>query len=158
MKFFLDIDGVMVHANPHRKVELEEDGFYKFNALAVEVLKSVFLATKDELILSTSHRFRYNIKEWHNIFKSRGLSMKRISILDLPLEIKSNRRLEITAWITQQQLEPNEIVIIDDDKSLNELPFHLKERLVLTSPYVGLADPAELYRIVNRPSKNQKVA
>lgn len=158
MKFFLDIDGVMVHANPHRMVELEEDGFYKFSALAVKVLKSVFMATKDELILSTSHRFRYNIKEWHNIFKLRGLSMNRISILDLPLEIKSDRRSEITTWINQQHLEPEEIVIIDDDKSLNELPLHLKERLVLTSPYVGLADSTDLNRIVNRPSKNQKAA
>jgi hypothetical protein len=91
MKFFLDIDGVMVHANPHRTVELEEDGFYKFNPLAVQILKSVLMTTKDELILSTSHRFRYSIGQWRTIFRARGLPMKKISILDLPLETKSNR-------------------------------------------------------------------
>ncbi|SKC08415.1 hypothetical protein SAMN05660841_04124 [Sphingobacterium nematocida] len=34
MIFFLDIDGVMVHANLHMRVELAENGFYKFNQLA----------------------------------------------------------------------------------------------------------------------------
>lgn len=43
MIFFLDIDGVMVHANPHRTVELEKDGFYRFNPLAVSILNSIFL-------------------------------------------------------------------------------------------------------------------
>jgi len=153
MKFFLDIDGVMVHANPHRRVELEEDGFYKFNSIAVQVLKSVLMTTKDELILSTSHRFRYNLDQWRTIFKTRGLSMKKISILDLPLEPKSNRRFEITRWIMEKHLEPSEIVIIDDDKSLNELPAYLKERLVLTNSYVGLNYDTDLHRIVNRPAK-----
>lgn len=153
MKFFLDIDGVMVHASPHRMVELEEDGFYKFNPIAVQILASVLMTTKDELILSTSHRFRYNIAQWRTILRARGLSMKKISILDLPLDTKSNRRFEITQWIIDKQLEPGEIVIIDDDKSLNELPGYLKERLVLTNSYVGL-DATDLHRIVNRPLKS----
>jgi hypothetical protein len=42
-------------------------------------------------------------------------------------------------------------VIVDDDKSLNELPGYLKERLVLTNTYVGLDDATDLHRIVNRP-------
>lgn len=70
MKFFLDIDGVMVHAIPYRKVELADDGFYEFNSVAVEILKSVISITKDELILSTSHRFKYSIPEWHQIFNT----------------------------------------------------------------------------------------
>eukprot|EP01133_Synstelium_polycarpum_P016562 gene16562-19680_t len=40
MIFFLDIDGVMVHANPHKPVELEEDGFYKFNPVAFFYMNS----------------------------------------------------------------------------------------------------------------------
>jgi hypothetical protein len=158
MKFFLDIDGVMVHANPHRMVELEEDGFYKFNPIAVQILNSVLMTTKDELILSTSHRFRYNIAQRRTILRARGLSMKKISILDLPLDTKSNRRFEITQWIIDKQLEPGEIVIIDDDKSLNELPIYLKERLVLTNSYVGLDDATDLHRIVNRPLKRKVVS
>lgn len=30
MKFFLDIDGVMVHANPHRRIELEDIILWQF--------------------------------------------------------------------------------------------------------------------------------
>jgi hypothetical protein len=153
MKFFLDIDGVMVHANPHRKVELAEDGFYAFNSIAVQVLKSVVLTTKDEVILSTSHRFRYNLTQWRQIFKLRGLSIKKISIVNLPVNIKSNRRSEITNWIERHNLTPSEIVIIDDDKSLNDLPKYLKERLVLTNSYVGLTYDTNLQQVVNRPSK-----
>lgn len=153
MKFFLDIDGVMVHANPHKKVELAEDGFYKFNSVAVQVLKSVVLTTKDEIILSTSHRYRYNLTEWRSIFKTRGLSLKKISILGLPVQTKSERRVEIITWINQKHLEPSEIVIIDDDKSLNDLPSYLKERLVLTNSYVGLDHETDLLRIVNRQVK-----
>jgi hypothetical protein len=40
----------------------------------------------------------------------------------------------------RQGLQTEEIVIIDDDKSLNELPQALKSRLVLTSPYSGLTE------------------
>lgn len=81
MKFFLDIDGVMVHANPHRPVELEDDGFYKFNALAVTILKCVLYKTKDEVILSTSHRFKFSTLRWKEIFESRGIEMNHISII-----------------------------------------------------------------------------
>ncbi len=150
MKFFLDIDGVMVHAIPYRKVELAEDGFYVFNSLAVEILRSVISITQDELILSTSHRFKFSIPEWRQIFKARGLSVKNISIIDLPLEFKTNRLSEITEWITQRHLDPNQIVIIDDDKTLNNLPSHLKERLILTDSYRGLNCAAGLHKLINR--------
>jgi hypothetical protein len=33
-----------------------------------------------------------------------------------------------------------EFIIIDDDKSLNDLPTYLKEKLILTSPLIGLTD------------------
>ena len=151
MIFFLDIDGVMVHAIPYRKVELAEDGFYVFNSVAVEILKSVISIPHDELILSTSHRFKFSIPEWRQIFEARGLSVKNISIVDLPLELKSNRLSEIIDWITQKHLDPNEIIIIDDDKSLNDLPSHLKERLILTDSYAGLNYAAGLHKLINRP-------
>ena len=91
MKIFLDIDGVMVHANPHKIVEMEEDGFYKFNRQAVEILKSIVYTSKDELILSTSHRFRFNIKQWKKIFEYRGIHIQKLSILDVPIQQKVNR-------------------------------------------------------------------
>jgi len=158
MIFFLDIDGVMVHANPHQKIDLEDDGFYKFNSQSIEILKSVIYKTKDKVILSTSHRFKYSISEWKIIFKTRGLEIRNLSILD-DKEYFSNhrytRKSEILGWIQSNNLDYNEVVIIDDDKSLNDLPAHLKDRLVLTNSYTGLNDLNDLKRIVKRRLSNK---
>lgn len=150
MKIFLDIDGVMVHANPHKTVELEDDGFYKFSRLAVAILKSTVYTSRDELILSTSHRFRFDIKQWKKIFENRGIRIRKLSILDIPVQQRVNRKAEILLWITEHNWTSEEIVIIDDDKSLNELPANLKERLVLTNSYTGLFTETDLKRVLNR--------
>lgn len=161
MKFFLDIDGVMVHANPGKRVEFDEDGFYKFNTAAVEVLNSVIDSDgDDELILSTSHRFRFSVGEWKNIFLSRGIHIGNISIIDIPVQNKVPRRTEIVTWINEHHLDAKDIVIIDDDKSLNELPSDLKERLVLTNSYVGLNYSSDLKKMVTKgrnKSKSEKI-
>mgnify|MGYP003574883254 CR=1 FL=1 len=152
MKFFLDIDGVMVHANPHKSVELEDDGFYKFSYKAVEVFNSVFRKTKDELVLSTSHRHRYTTEEWKTIFKDRGIVSRKITILeyDNTRYSRVTRRNEIESWINDNDLDYEDIVILDDDKSLNDLPSRLKERLCLTNSYTGLNDVNDLKHIVKR--------
>ena len=147
MKLFLDIDGVMVHANPHKQVEMEDDGFYKFNHTAVDVLNSVD-HTSIEVILSTSHRFRFNIKQWKLIFHKRGINFNKISILKQDINHQNSRRFEIEKWITDHNIYSHDIVIIDDDKSLNGLPENLKKRLILTNPYTGLTDSKELKRIL----------
>ncbi|MGJ1262314.1 HAD domain-containing protein [Sphingobacterium spiritivorum] len=141
MIFFLDIDGVMVHANPHKKVELEADGFYKFNPVAVAILNAVIYKTKDEIILSSSHRYKYNEYQWKKIFTRRGIVLNHISILDKDkssFNYRNSRRIEITEWIQTNNINCDNIVIIDDDKSLNDLPQHLKDRLILTNSYTGL--------------------
>jgi hypothetical protein len=151
MKFILDIDGVLVHANPHRQVEMDTDGFYKFNPLAVKALNAVMNREgDDELILSTSHRFRFSINQWRDIFQNRGIYINNISIIDLPLQYNHSRRSEIVKWIDSHQLRTEDIVIIDDDKSLNELPSYLKERLVLTNSYIGLDNSRDLEKITKR--------
>lgn len=157
MKFILDIDGVMVHANPYKSVELEDDGFYKFNDKAVEIFNSMFRITKDEIILSTSHRYRYSIHQWKTILKDRGISSKKIAILDVGFSINSKvtRRTEIETWISDNNINHNDIVILDDDKSLNDLPLALKQRLCLTSPYTGLNNIEELKQVVKREVKRR---
>ncbi|UZJ64723.1 HAD domain-containing protein [Sphingobacterium sp. KU25419] len=159
MIFFLDIDGVMVHANPHQKVELEKDGFYKFNPQAIQILNAVIYKTKDKVILSTSHRFKYSISEWKIIFKTRGLAIRNLSILD-DKEYFSNhrhsRKEEILGFIKSNHLDRKEVVIIDDDKSLNDLPTYLKDRLVLTNSYTGLNDLNDLRRILQRRLSSRK--
>lgn len=149
MKLFLDIDGVMVHANPHKTVELEDDGFYKFNNKAVDVLNSVD-HSGIELVLSTSHRFRYNIKQWKNIFHKRGIEFQRVSIIAIETHHRQSRKFEIEKWITDHNIDSNDIVIIDDDKSLNALPEKLKRRLILTNPYIGLTNAEELKELLKR--------
>ncbi|MEJ5103881.1 HAD domain-containing protein [Chryseobacterium sp. MYb328] len=139
MKIFLDIDGVMVHSNPYKKVDMEEDGFYKFNANAIDVINSI---DDLEIILSTSHRFRFDIQEWKNIFQRRNIKFKEISIMNLKLDSKFSRREEIEKWINDNKIDPDDLIIIDDDKSLNGLPDNLKRRLILTDPYIGLNNAA----------------
>lgn len=41
MKIFLDIDGVMVHANPYKKLDFMDDDFYLFNLSAINSLNSL---------------------------------------------------------------------------------------------------------------------
>ncbi len=152
MKFFLDIDGVMVHANPHKSVELANDGFYKFNKIAVKALNSV-INPDDELILSTSHRFRFSIIEWLSIFQNREINAKNISVLDIPIQHNQTRKSEIIDWIVKCNLAADDIVIIDDDKSLNDLPAYLKERLVLTNSYTGLNSSSDLEKILRQQKR-----
>jgi hypothetical protein len=40
-------------------------------------------------------------------------------------------------WIKKNKGDDN-FIIIDDDKSLNDLPFDIKRKLILTSPLIGL--------------------
>nr|WP_121273478.1 HAD domain-containing protein [Pedobacter schmidteae] len=157
MKFFLDIDGVMVHANPHKPVDLEKDGFYKFNTIAVNILKSVLYETKDEVILSTSHRFKYDINRWKEIFLSRGIKMNHISIIETSYSStrRISRKTEIEHWIIENHIKSSDVVIIDDDKSLNDLPKYLKDRLVLTNPYTGLNNITDLTSILKRRLKQR---
>ncbi len=153
MKIFLDIDGVMVHANPSRRLDFEEDGFYKFNVEAVNAI-NVLDNENNEVILSTSHRFRYSKKEWKNIFKRRGINFKKISVIDISLDNYFSRKIEIESWIDTNHIKPNDIVIIDDDKSLNGLKEEYKSRLVLTNSYTGLNSSKELERF---KVSNQKI-
>lgn len=151
MKIFLDIDGVMVHANPYKKVELDQDGFYRFNEIAIEILNCIIHDEEnDELILSTSHRFRFGLVEWKKIFERRGVYIEHISVLNVPLKQKVTRKMEIVNWVKKCKYDSEEILIIDDDKSLNGLPENLKNRVVFTDPYIGLnrANCNDLRRIL----------
>ncbi|MDN3693801.1 HAD domain-containing protein [Chryseobacterium tructae] len=149
MKLFLDIDGVMVHANPHRTIELEDDGFYRFASKAISVINSIENA---EIILSTSHRHRFTIHEWEKIFEKRGIHFVSISIIETENSHKISRREEIEKWVNLKNYSVNEIIIIDDDKSLNGLPHPLKDRVVLTSPYQGLDNDNEIKKILEKGS------
>ena len=48
-----------------------------------------------------------------------------------------SRKEEILNWFNINEIQ-EDFIIIDDDKSLNDLPKFFKDRLVLTSSLVGL--------------------
>jgi hypothetical protein len=147
MKLFLDIDGVLVHANPMRKVEFDDDGFYKFNSKAVAVLNELSV-DNIEIILSSSHRHRYTLAKWKTIFKRRGVHFNKFSIIKSDLSYRNSRRSEIENWIKLKKYKPSEVLIIDDDKSLNGLEVNFKNRLILTNPYFGLNDDLEIKKVL----------
>ncbi len=85
---------------------------------------------------TTSHKSNHSIEAWRNIFKTRGLNIDKIKTL--PENIGNlNRKDELINWFNNNKVD-EDFVIINDDKSLNDLPHFLKKNLVQTSPYIGL--------------------
>jgi ATP-dependent helicase/DNAse subunit B len=150
MVLFLDIDGVMVPAKNWKGPELMVDGFPAFSAKATHALQQL-IAEGADIVLTTSHKANFTLEEWKNIFRRRGINIERIK--SLPANICNlNRKDEIVNWYNLNA--EKDIVIIDDDKSLNGLPSYLKERLVLTSPLIGLTDEhVEMVNAIKRKNK-----
>lgn len=110
-----------------------------FNSKAVNALQKIITATNASLLLTTSHKLKYNNAQWYNIFKSRGINADHID--SLPSDsLQSTRTEEILDWYRLKHIPEEGFVIIDDDKLLNSLPHNIKKNLVLTSPSVGLTD------------------
>jgi hypothetical protein len=139
MYLLLDIDGVMVPAQSWKRPEFLQDGFPVFSYQATHALQKIINQTGATLILTTSHKSSYSITEWKDIFRLRGIDV--IDIDRLPAnDLNLNRREEILNWYNSADYTDEQIVIIDDDKSLNALPDDLKQHLVLTSSMIGLTD------------------
>ena len=139
MLILLDIDGVMVPANSWKKPEFHDDGFPMFCVKSVQALQKIISETNATVLLTTSHKTKYSLPKWHNIFESRGISVSGIARLT-KTGVNSNRKDEILNWYKSKHKSNEHFVIIDDDKLLNGLPDGIKENLVLTSPSVGLTD------------------
>jgi hypothetical protein len=136
MLILLDIDGVMVRANSWKRPELLNDGFPAFSSGATKALQYLISETSADILLTTSHKSKYSLQEWKNIFDVRGIKINNITAL--PENIKNlNRREEIMNWVNTQ-INPLEYIIIDDDKSLNALPEFVKLNLLQTSSSIGL--------------------
>ena len=150
MLIFLDIDGVMVPAKSWQRPEILEDGFVAFSSKAVQVLKEVLSQNTNACImLTTSHKSRFSHSEWIEIFQRRGLNVNQLNSLVENTELLS-RKEEILNWFNINEIQ-EDFIIIDDDKSLNDLPKFFKDRLVLTSSLVGLNEShtADIQAIVS---------
>jgi len=137
VKILLDIDGVMVPAASWKPAEILTDGFAAFSKKAVTNLQKIIVKTGASIVLTTSHKANYSLHEWKNIFNLRGIS---VSIDKLEHNTGNlSRKDEILNWLNTQKHDEI-FVIIDDDKSLNDLPNQIKNKLILTSPMVGLTN------------------
>lgn len=137
MLILLDIDGVMVPARSWQKLELLSDGFPSFSSVATHALNRIVSATNAAVMLTTTHKTTYSVAQWRKIFKSRGVELKTLHRLP-ECDFKTNRKDEVLNWYNVHNID--NFIIIDDDKSLNDLPLLLKEKLILTSGSVGLTE------------------
>ena len=138
MLIFLDIDGVMLPANSWRKPEILEDGFMNFSQAATIALQKIISETAGDIILTTSHKSKYSINKWKNIFKNRNIIANNFSKLP-ENTLHLNRKDEILNWLNANNIYDN-FIIIDDDKSLNELPVAIKDKLIQTNSSIGLTE------------------
>ncbi|MET0637568.1 MAG: HAD domain-containing protein [Chitinophagaceae bacterium] len=144
MLLFLDIDGVMVPAKSWKGPKLLEDGFPAFSEKATDALRQI-VSGNTTVMLTTSHKANYSIEEWRNIFLKRGINIDQLNSLAANINNVS-RKEELIKWFDLNHFD-GQFVIIDDDKSLNDLPDYLKKRLVLTNSLMGLT--AEHVQIVH---------
>jgi hypothetical protein len=152
MLIFLDIDGVMAPAKSWQRPDILEDGFVDFSPKAVRVIQDLISQNADStIILTTSHKSRFSLSQWKIIFERRGLNVNKLESLNDNTDFQS-RKVEILNWFDSNDI-PEDFIIIDDDKSLNDLPKIYKDRLILTSSLVGLNEShwADIQNIVSTP-------
>lgn len=154
MLLFLDIDGVLVPAKSWENPELLTDGFPAFDVKAVQILQKL-ISEDTTVMLTTSHKSRFSVEQWKEIFQKRGLKVNQLKTLEDNVNYLS-RKDEVLNWFNLNSIN-EDFIIIDDDKSLNGLPAFLKERLILTSPLIGLTE--EHWNEINVVlAKKQKVS
>ena len=140
MILLLDIDGVLEISPSWKKPEFLEDNFYKFNEQAQKNLIEIIDKINPEIILTTTHRINYNLTEWNQIFELRGINVDKISKINdakKAIDLK-NRNVEIEEWFLKNSTA--EFLILDDDKSLNELPNNLKNRWIQIDSMFGITE------------------
>lgn len=138
MKVLIDIDGVMVPAHSWKMPEIHADGFPLFSSQAVKALTRILQETNADLVLTSSHKSKYTPFQWREIFVSRGVPAVQVQTLP-PNDAGITRKEELLNWLSSAGVE--DFIIIDDDKSLNDLPSALKQRLILINGLIGLTDP-----------------
>jgi len=130
----LDLDGVLITTPPWKTDEIEFDGYSKFNSQCVNNLNELLGEVNFDIWLSSSRRKVKSLKEFNTIFSNRHIHNPIAGFLPIFEEYKT-RRAEIEQFISE--FEISDFLILDDDKSLNELTTAHKDRLVLTELMKG---------------------
>lgn len=150
MLVFLDIDGVMVPCKGHKLPDFLADGFAAFSIAATRTLNHLLSKYDATIMLTTSHKEKYTLMEWEQIFAVRGIIASG-KIESLPANVNhQSRRSELVNYFNLHNLH-KDFIILDDDKGLNDLPKYLKEHLIQPSPYIGLTEShlSEIDRMVS---------
>lgn len=139
----LDMDGVMVPATSWKPIEILPDGFYKFSTVATLHLDALLKETSATIVLTTTHRTRFDKAAWNSILGSRLQYIQDIQTIDdFNLQfISGNRRDEVLQW-AQVYGKDKQYIIIDDDSSLQDLPPAVKSHWVKTQPMIGFNQEA----------------
>lgn len=133
----LDLDGVLITTPPWKADEMDYDNYSKFNSTYVQNLNTLLTKYTFEIWLSSSRRKTKTIEEFNQIFKNRNLSQSIEGFVPHYPDSKS-RKEEIIEFIAQYEIE--DYLILDDDKSLNDLPKSIKCNLILTDFFKGFDD------------------
>lgn len=143
MTILLDIDGVLVTTPSWKPVPLLPDGFLEFNEKAARNLAHLINQAGASVVLTTTHRVSYSVDEWKVILHTRGIypiSISRVNNIASLNEMPA-RAIEIKDWV-DRNISNEKYVILDDDLSINDLPFEIKRNVVLTRPMIGFDDEA----------------
>ena len=130
----LDLDGVLITTPLWKADQIEEDGYSSFNENCVQNLNQLLLETDFEIWLSSTRRTQTTLTEFNRIFKFRNIAQPIFQYLPEYENCKS-RKEEVERFLLETN--PSHFLIIDDDKSLNELSNDLKEYLILTELMMG---------------------
>lgn len=134
MHLILDLDGVLI-TNPSWKTDqIHSDGYSEFNESCVENLNQLLTLAEFDIWLSSTRRTMKTLTEFNLIFKNRGIEKQIAGFLPEYANCR-NRKEEVLNFITELKLF--DFLIIDDDKSLNELESRIKEKLILTELMKG---------------------
>lgn len=117
-----------------RADEIDLDGYSKFNQSCVDNLNSLLSLANFDIWLSSTRRTVKSLDEFNVIFTNRNIKEPIRGFLPKYRSCK-NRKEEILKFL--DEFEPENYLIIDDDKSLNGLETVIKEKLVLTELMKG---------------------
>ena len=130
LNLILDLDGVLITTPPWKPDEIMEDNYSKFNEECVKNLNSLLSLFPTSIWLSSTRRLNKTLEEFNQIFQTRKIKNSIEGFLPNNTDLKT-RKQEVESFIKQNNLK--NYLIIDDDKSLNELDSKIKKQLVQTT-------------------------
>lgn len=122
----LDLDGVLITTPPWKADEMDADGYSSFNMNCVNNLNTLLSQADFEIWLSSTRRTVKTLQEFNQIFANRKIKKEIGGFLPHYPDCKS-RKDEIEKFIEESNI--SNFLIIDDDKSLNEIHECYRENL-----------------------------